>query len=450
MTAAAPPPPGATDDPDRTEALRSGTTALSVQRFRLRVEAGPDLDRVVVSRGTTVTIGTDDTAGLVLTDGAVSRFHCELRVDGGTVTVHDLGSRNGTTVDGVAVLAAVLHPGAVLGVGRTRIRCEPDGERVVVPLSAASAFGRMAGSTPVMRAVFALLERAAPTEATILLHGETGTGKEAAAESIHAASPRKDGPLIVIDCGALPPNLLEAELFGHEKGAFTGAVAARAGAFEAARGGTIFLDEIGELSIELQPKLLRVLERREVKRVGADHYHPVDVRVLAATHRDLRAEVNAKRFRADLYYRLAVVEVTLPPLRERLGDLPLIVDRLLEGLPAAARAELAAPAFVDHLARHRWPGNVRELRNYLERCAALGVELAPRPAAVDEPAGPAGPAIDASTPLRDARERWTTYFERAYLDDLLRRHGDNLTVAARTAGIDRAHLYRLLWKHGLR
>ena len=454
----APPRPQALDDrrrpaepasPARTEAIRGGAAALSVQRFTLRVEGGPDRGRAAVSRGTSIVIGSDPSAGLALTDGAVSRYHCELRVGDGVVTVRDLGSRNGTTVDGVAVIEAGLHPGAVLTVGRTRIRFEPDGERVAVPLSTAAAFGRMAGQAPAMRAVFALLERAAPTDATILLHGETGTGKEAAAESIHAASPRRDGPLIVVDCGAVPPTLLEAELFGHAKGAFTGAIGARAGAFEAARGGTVFLDEIGELPLELQPKLLRVLERREVKPVGADRYHAVDVRVLAASHRDLRAEVNAKRFRADLYYRLAVVEVTLPPLHERIGDLPLIVARLLADAPPAVRAELMAPAFLDHLARHRWPGNVRELRNYLERCAALGVELAPRPAAADGPPA-AGHGVDASAPLRDARERWTAYFERAYLDDLLRHHGDNLTQAARAAGVDRAHLYRLLWKHGLK
>ncbi|MBP8807871.1 MAG: sigma 54-dependent Fis family transcriptional regulator [Kofleriaceae bacterium] len=438
----------APSDPGRTEQLPPAAAALSVPRFQLVVEAGPDLDRAVHSRGAALVIGSDDRAELVLTDPAVSRFHCELRVDGGVVRIRDLGSRNGTVVDGVTVVEAVLHAGAVVTVGRTRIRFAPDGEHLAVPLSPHPGFGRMAGASPAMRAVYALLERAAPTEATILLTGETGTGKEAAAESIHAASPRADGPLVVVDCGAIPPTLLEAELFGHDKGAFTGAVSARAGAFEAARGGTIFLDEIGELSLDLQPKLLRALERREVKRVGADHYHPVDVRVLAATHRDLRAEVNGKRFRADLYYRLAVVEVTLPPLRERADDLPALVARLVADLPPSTRAELTAPGFVAELARHRWPGNVRELRNYLERCAALGAALAPPPAA---PAPTeAGPAVDASGPLREARERATASFERAYLTDLLRRHGDNLTAAARAAAIDRAHLYRLLWKHGLR
>jgi two-component system response regulator GlrR len=300
--------------------------------------------------------------------------------------------------------------------------------------------------------VFALLERAAASDATVLLTGETGTGKEAAAESLHAASPRRDGPFIVIDCGAIPPNLLEAELFGHEKGAFTGATAARIGAFEAASGGTIFLDEIGELSTDLQPKLLRALERREVKRIGANEHITVDVRVIAATHRDLRAEVNAKRFRADLYYRLAVVEVTLPPLRERRDDLPLVVEHLLARVPAPQRAVLVAPAFLDHLAAHSWPGNVRELRNYLDRCLALGIELAPSPTA---PAAGSAPStssdgVDASVPLREAREEATRRFERAYLEDLLRRHGDNLAGAARAASIDRAHLYRLLWKHGLK
>jgi transcriptional regulator with GAF, ATPase, and Fis domain len=299
-----------------------------------------------------------------------------------------------------------------------------------------------------MRAVFALLERAAPTEATVLLEGETGTGKEAAAESIHEASPRRERPFVVLDCGAIPPNLLESELFGHEKGAFTGATGARTGAFEAADGGTIFLDEIGELAPDLQPKLLRALERREVKPVGANQYMPADVRVIAATNRDLRAEVNARRFRADLYYRLAVVQIRLPPLRERREDLPLLVASLAAAMPAAVRDQLSTPDFLDELARHSWPGNVRELRNYLERCVALGPSLrrgSDVVAALDEPG-----EVDASRPLREARDAWTRRCESQYLQDLLRRHGDNLAGAARAAGIDRAHLYRLLWKHGLR
>ena len=448
--------PAVVADPARTEVLAEDGRHALVQRLRLRVEAGPDAGREASSRGARLVIGSEDGADLVLTDGAVSRFHCEVVVDAGRVHIRDLGSRNGTNVDNVAVIDAVLHPGAVIGIGRSRVRFDPGSDHVRIPLSVDQRFGTMVGRSTAMRAVFALLERAAASDATVLVTGETGTGKEAAAESLHAASPRRDGPFIVVDCGSIPPTLLEAELFGHEKGSFTGATSARIGAFEAAAGGTIFLDEIGELAADLQPKLLRALERREVKRIGANEHVVVDVRVVAATHRDLRAEINAKRFRADLYYRLAVVEVTLPPLRDRPDDLPLIVERLLARATPAQRAELTAPAFVAHLASHRWPGNVRELRNYLDRCLALGVELAPVPSGVGDAPGESGsrggpaPGLDASVPLRAAREEATRRFERAYLEDLLRLHGENLTAAARAAAVDRAHLYRLLWKHGLK
>jgi len=434
-----------THDPTRTEALSDDRRHTLIQRFELRVEAGPDAGKTLTSRGARIVIGSEQGADLTLGDAAVSRFHCELVVDGGRVHVRDLGSRNGTTIDGVAVVDAILHPRALLGIGRSEIRFEPAGDHVRIPLSPHARFGSMVGTSTGMRAVFAVLERAAASDATVLLTGETGTGKEAAAESVHAASPRRDGPFIVVDCGSIPPALLEAELFGHDRGAFTGAVTDRVGAFEAASGGTIFLDEIGELATDLQPKLLRALERREVKRLGATHYLPVDVRVVAATHRELRAEVNAKTFRSDLYYRLAVVEVRLPALRDRLDDVPLLVDHLLSAAAPARRAELTAPAFLDHLAAHRWPGNVRELRNYLDRCLALGVELAAPPAPE-----PTTAASAAAQPLRVAREQATLRFERDYLDALLRTHGDNLAAAARVAGVDRAHLYRLLWKHGLK
>ncbi|HMG57514.1 MAG TPA: sigma 54-interacting transcriptional regulator [Kofleriaceae bacterium] len=435
-------------DGSRTEALSDDGRHALVRQFRLRVELGPDAGREAASHDTSIVIGSEAGARLKLDDGAVSRFHCELAVDGGRVRVRDLGSRNGTTVDGVAVSDAFLHPGAVLGVGRNQIRFDATPDHVRIPLSPHPRFGTMVGTSTAMRAAFAILERAAASDATVLLTGETGTGKEAAAESLHLASARRDGPLIVIDCGSIPPSLLEAELFGHERGAFTGAASERMGAFEAASGGTIFLDEIGELATDLQPKLLRALERREVKRLGSNHYRPIAVRVVAATHRDLRAEINARTFRSDLYYRLAVVELRLPPLRERLDDLPLIVRHLLAAASAERRAELTAPGFLAHLAAHRWPGNVRELRNYLDRCLALGVELAAPPATDGEP-GPAA-EVDASRPLRAAREEATRRFERTYLEDLLRRHGDNLAAAARAASVDRAHLYRLLWKHGLR
>jgi two-component system, NtrC family, response regulator GlrR len=306
-----------------------------------------------------------------------------------------------------------------------------------------------------MRRALTTLERVANSDATVLLEGETGTGKEIAAESIHMGSARRDGPFVVVDCAAIPQNLLESELFGHEKGAFTGASSGRQGAFEAASGGTIFLDEIGELGIDLQPRLLRALERRHIKRVGSNTYVPVDVRVVAATNRDLRREVSAGRFRSDLYYRLAVVEVRIPPLRERRDDLPILVEAILDGLDAHAHPtaqRMRQPAFFADLEHHEWPGNVRELRNYLERCLAMRdvvpMDISPPR---EEAVGDVEANLpDTTQPLKIARERWTQIMERRYLEVLLARHQGNVAAAARDAGVDRMHFYRLLWRHELR
>ncbi len=316
-------------------------------------------------------------------------------------------------------------------------------------------FGRMVGRSPSMQSVFDVLTKAATSEATILLEGETGTGKEVTAEAIHRGSPRRDKPFLVVDCGAMPPNLLESELFGHERGAFTGAVSSRQGVFEAANGGTVFLDEIGELSIDLQPKLLRVLERREVRRVGTNNHLPVNVRLIAATNRSLREQVGLHKFRSDLYYRLAVVEVKLPPLRERPGDLPLLVEHIVRNLAGVDEATLLtvrSAQFLGALTQHTWPGNIRELRNYLERCSALHDFAPPRSAGGSGPNHAPAPegAVNTGQPLREAREAWVSTFERRYLEELLRHHDNRVSAAARAAGVDRIYFYRLLWKHGLR
>jgi transcriptional regulator with PAS, ATPase and Fis domain len=437
---------------------RAGVTTLSVdqpapetrvRRFWLVVTKGPDSGATFTSAGERAVLGTADGADFVLHDPAVSRFHCEIAPGAGHVTLRDLGSKNGTLVNQVSVRDADLSHGCVLGLGRTEIRFELRRDDVAVPLSTSERFGAMVGRSVAMRRVFARLERAAESDATVLLEGETGTGKEVAAESIHRQSARRDQPMLVVDCGAIPPDLLESELFGHERGAFTGASGAREGVFEAASGGTIFLDEIGELALDLQPKLLRVMERREVKRVGANRYLPVDVRVVAATNRSLKALVNDRRFRADLYYRLAVVDVRLPALRERLEDLPALVEHLLTELGAQGRAEAAelrSEGFLANLGQHSWPGNVRELRNYLERCIALR-ETVPL---ASEPGEEGGAAPDMSLPLKDARERWNRVFERRYVEEMMRRHDGNAAAAARAAGVDRMHFYRLVWRHGLR
>ncbi len=433
----------------------AGRHAL-VPPFRLRVTSGADAGKVVTARTTRLVIGTHESADVVLTDRTVSRFHSELFLRDGRVMVRDLGSRNGTVVNGVSVVEAFVRPGMTLTLGKSELGFDLGADKIQIPLAERDVFGSLVGGSMAMRAAFALLERAAASEATVLLGGETGTGKEAAAESIHDAGARSGGPFVVVDCGAVPPELMESELFGHERGAFTGAVAPRAGAFEVAAGGTVFLDEIGELGLELQPKLLRALEKREFKRVGSAKWQPTDVRVIAATHRNLREEVNAKTFRADLYYRLAVLEVRLPALRERREDVPALVEHLLTGLGAAERPEAAllrTPECRADMARHAWPGNVRELRNYVERCLAFQA-----PAPLTEAAGAAGgasaalaePDVAADLPLREARDGWTRDFERRYLAALLARHANNVTAAARAAGVDRKYLYRLLWKHDLR
>jgi DNA-binding NtrC family response regulator len=441
-------------DPSGTvDASPSGAgRRIQIRRFRLRIVAGPGAGAVHTSDGARVAVGTHESAQLRLEDRTVSRFHCEISVADERAEVRDLGSRNGTIVDGVPVFHAALRDGSVLTLGHTQLRFELARDHVQVPLSENERFGTMVGRSPAMRALFARLERVATTEATVLVEGETGTGKEAVAESIHRESPRRDGPFIVVDCGALPHDLLDSELFGHEKGSFTGATGRRDGALEVASGGTLFLDEIGELPGDLQPKLLRALERREIKRVGSNDYAPIDVRVIAATNRNLRVEVNERRFRPDLYYRLAVVELRLPPLRERTEDLPVLTEHILASLGAAGRPEaeaLRTPEVLAELERHGWPGNVRELRNYLERCLALREPLPLRDEGGAPSAGESVP-IAADRPLREARELWTRHCEGRYVAELLRESGGNVAAAARAAGVDRIHFYRLLWRHGLR
>jgi two-component system response regulator GlrR len=455
VTTISPAYPGTTDRAEQAPApITEERPPEALTDFSLVTVEGYRKGHTFVPSSDCVVIGCHPSADLVLRDPAVSRFHCEITM-GDRPTIRDLGSRNGTVVNGVAVSQAPLADGAVLTLGGTQLRFQLSTGALRMALSDRDRFGRMVGRSGPMRAVFALLEQAAASEATVLIEGETGTGKEATAEAIHSESTRRDGPFIVVDCGAIPPQLLESELFGHERGSFTGAVTSRRGAFQAASGGTIFLDEIGELGIDLQPKLLRALERREVKPVGATHYTPIDVRVLAATNRNLREEVTARRFRSDLYYRVAVLRVRLPPLRERHDDIGVLMEHILETMGAATRPEaraLRTEAFMKEVSRHTWPGNVRELRNYIERCLATREQLPPQEleGPLEEQRAGTGSAIDITQPLKTAREACVSDFERRYLTELLKHHADNVTAAARAAGVDRIHFYRLLWKHGLR
>jgi DNA-binding NtrC family response regulator len=431
-----------------TKSLGGGDALRAIEQLRVHVAVGPDAGKTHEARGDRVVIGTHPSCDFALADEAVSRFHCDLAIADGRIAVTDLGSTNGTLIDGVQIERAYVRGGSVIRIGASELQVDVGARRVEVAISLREELGLMVGRSTAMRRVFATIEKAAASDATVLLTGETGTGKDIAAESLHVESARRDAPFVAVDCGAIPSELLESELFGHEKGAFTGAASRRDGAFLAARGGTLLLDEIGELPIELQPKLLRVLERREVKRVGGDAYVPVDVRVVAATNRDLRAEVNAKRFRSDLYYRLAVLEIRLPALRERLEDVPLLVDRLLARMSVTddAAAPLRAPAFRAALLQHGWPGNVRELRNHVERALALREPLPPDLAT----GGQALPALNTHLPFHLARQQWLDHFERHYAEQLLSKHGGNIAAAARECGVDRVTLYRLLWRHRLR
>jgi two-component system response regulator GlrR len=434
------------DDPRTTEGLTLRTPVRAVVReCRLTVIDGDRDGAVHTFASDRLVVGADPRADLVVADPTMSKFHCELRVVDGRCILRDLGSRNGTLVDRVPVVEAPLRSGALLSIGRTQLRFDVGARDVEIPLSQRDHFGRLRGGSVAMRAVYPLLEAAASGTSSLLLQGESGTGKDLAAESVHMESARRTGPFVVVDCGAVPRNLLEAELFGHEPGAFTDGSSLRVGAFEAAAGGTLLLDEIGELALDLQPVLLRAIDRREIQRIGSTRRIPVDVRIIASTNRDLKAEVNARRFRSDLYFRLAVLVVAMPPLRERTSDIPALVKAILESLgdtDSPVARSLAGGELLPELLRHAWPGNVRELRNYVEACI-VRQEVAHAPAGGE-------PAIDPALPLRAVRDRWIRHVERRYLEQLLLIHGNNVTAAARAAGVDRVHLHRLLSRAGLR
>ncbi len=347
-------------------------TVRRLRKAKLVVIEGSDVGREVEISKARCSGGRSIINDLVIQDKAVSGTHFEVQVRDDGYRLRDLNSRNGTFVGDLQVREAYLRPGTTFRVGQTKIQFQPTQDVVEIELSKRDRFDRVVGSSATMREIFASLEKVAPSELTCLITGETGTGKELIARGVHNASRRGDKPFVVLDCGSIPKDLIESTLFGHEKGSFTGAVGQHRGCFEQANGGTIFLDEIGELDIMLQPKLLRVLEQREIKRVGGDKTIKVDVRVLAATNRDLRNEVNAGNFREDLYFRLSVVHVELPALRERREDIPSIANHFLKEV--ASRRGMTLSFGQDAMAAlvsHSWPGNVRELRNVVERAAAL-------------------------------------------------------------------------------
>jgi DNA-binding NtrC family response regulator len=429
---------------------------LSHHRLRLTVVGGPDDALGCDVLAARVTVGTASTNDLAVTDPRVSRHHCEVLARDDCYVVRDLGSANGTFLNDVRVFEAPLEAGARLSIGDSVLLFEPTHSWVPIGESEAEHFGELYGSSAVMRTVFALLEKIASVSLTCLVVGETGTGKEIAARAIHEFSARANGPFVILDCGAVNENLIEAELFGHERGAFTGADRSRVGAFERANGGTIFLDEIGELPLELQPKLLRVLERKEITRIGAGDPVEADVRVIAATHRDLAAMVDQGAFREDLLYRLAEVVVRMPPLREHPDDIPLLASRILQQIDGPKRS-LGEDA-VAYLIEQPWPGNVRELRNIVRRAAALTAGAALQRESFEQlehvrrssrppPPGIHGVSslLQEQLSLREARRT----AEREYLARLLEKHHGDLDVVADHAGIHRKSLERLIRQHGL-
>jgi two-component system response regulator GlrR len=443
-------------EPPQTETKLLGSRARSpLPRARMRVEwKGTHGRQSRVIEGRTL-LGSSAGVGIVLDDCAVSRVHAELEPRDDGLWIRDLNSKNGTKVDGLRVECARIRNGGNVRVGTTELVALSEAEPKPVELWPHDSFGPLVGGSAPMRELYASLAKVAPTDAPVLILGETGTGKELAARAVHEASSRAGGPFIVVDCAALLDTLLDSELFGHEKGAFTGASSARPGAFEAAEGGTVFLDEIGELPLAMQPKLLRVLESGMIRRIGETKHRPIHVRFVSATHRDLPRMVANGHFREDLYFRLSVLPLTLPPLRNRREDIAGLVEHFL-----GPDSHLLSEESLEELAERPWRGNVRELRTFVTRVRAMGQDgavvmsssssypIATRPL---EPTslGPDPSRIPCEGPFRDFRDRWVEQGEREYLRSLLAKHGGNVTAASREAKVDRTYLHRLIRKYSL-
>jgi DNA-binding NtrC family response regulator len=433
---------------------RTATGAGALFQLRsgvVRVVDGPDRGKSWSIDDLPLSIGSGDNCDITLRDARVSRRHCRLTLVAHGFLVEDLESRNGTYFEGSRVGQIAVPPGAILRVGKTHLAVGAARESSSLAPSDRTQLGKLVGQSLAMRKVFTLLERAAQSDVTVLIEGETGTGKDGAAQAIHALGARTRGPFEVLDCGAQVPALLASELHGHVRGSFTGAAQDRAGVFERAHGGTVFLDEIGELPLDLQPALLRVLETSTVTRLGAHTPMQADVRIIAATHRDLAEAVVAGTFREDLYYRLQVLPIALPPLRTRREDLPILCaeqfrDHGIEPGPIEG-PNLAL------LAQHRWPGNVRELRNVIERAlvraggAARFADLAIDLGDAVRPATEPGRGADS---FQERKKEAVDRFEREYLVELLREHAGNVKQASRASGIERTQLKRLLRKHALK
>ncbi len=427
--------------PEFTHTTDARQTALQVRSAKLVITKGPDAGRSATIDQPTFVIGTGQSADVRLSDPAVSREHVRVSLLPNGVRIRDDGSKNGTWLGGVRVREVLLSSDASIVVGGTTIAITVEADNLELQLSPNDRFGDAIGSSVVMRNLFAILEKVAPTELTVLLEGESGTGKDVLSRAIHAKSARASEPMVVLDCGAIPETLIESELFGHERGAFTGADKARKGVFEEANGGTLFLDEIGELPVEMQPKLLRALEAREVRPIGARASKPIDVRVVAATSRRLAEAARTGEFRSDLFYRLAVARVTVPPLRERPEDVLPIARAMLRVLRNDPHLEIPTD-LASMLEAYTWPGNVRELRNVVERWAALGR----LDRTMFDPLEAQMSAEDdlALLTYHEARKIVLDRFEEKYLPRVLARAGGVMARAAELADVARPSFYRML------
>jgi transcriptional regulator with GAF, ATPase, and Fis domain len=435
---------------DASTAISDDSTPLTVEEtYTLEVRDGPEQGLRVALGGAEaprILAGKGPACDLRLTDPQISRRHAAFELTSNGLRVTDLESTNGTLVNGVRIMDAYVSPGDRVRLGVTTLRVESTGTQQV-DISTDDHFGRVLGASEVMRRLYPRCRRLAESGLATLIEGETGTGKEVLAEALHEASPRAGSPFVVFDCTAVPPNLAESMLFGHEKGSFTGAIASRRGVFEEAHGGTLFIDEIGELDYAMQPKLLRALERSEVQRVGTNKWIRVDVRIIAATRRDLDREVQAGRFRDDLFFRLAVGRVELPPLRRRRGDIELLARHFWHSL--GGDADLARD-IIDRFEDYAWPGNIRELYNAVARVRAFGSTAMDEMGVLErgggaqpEPTGPGNDLVEQvlaeNLPLTRAREVLVSAFERRYLERVLGQHGGSIAKAATASGVARRY-----------
>ncbi len=434
------------------------TTVFSTQMLefkggRLVYESADETKEITIGPEPVV-VGRDPACALVVPDSGISSMHAELVATARGVRLRDLGSKNGTWVGDLRIGEAYLTGSTSFWLARTELRFE-QAKSEKVDLPEIDHFGPLFGTSAAMRDLFRRLQKGAPTDLTVLVQGETGTGKELVAQAVHHASARSNGPFVVVDCGSIAPTLAEATLFGHERGAFTGATTTRESPFVEATGGTIFLDELGELPLDVQPKLLRALAEKRVKRVGSNTYEPFDARVVAATRRDLEGAVNLGTFRSDLYFRLAQVRAFVPPLRQRLDDIPGLIRHILDQLGAKNAWRRVSRSTLDRLLRYDWPGNVRELRNAVAVALALAEEGEPLDIAGAlglKAAKPKGKIVEATAirAYHDAKREALTQFERAYFKQLVDATNGNVAEISRRTGLQRTHVRKYLRLHGLR